>query len=226
MRWSDGARKAKYRAMASNRAPSARWHHVTVARSPQREALVLCLCTSGECVRTEAMVQPWALLVPRSGFAVLELELPLTDVIRQHVLALIASEVAGLGLSVPQLVLVGHGEAASAVLELALSRTLAGAGAILIDLPRGGGRLGKAQSRSAFRFVQHDAPDTTQSLHVDQTVHALRQAGHDIRTIGLPNAAEPTERAIGAFLVELVARASRHHTIARAPGSAPSKDFP
>ncbi|WP_157098745.1 hypothetical protein [Novosphingobium rosa] len=189
------------------------------------EALVLCLCASGDSAATQALAQPWTLLAPRSAFAVIELDLPLSETARQQALALIADGMALRGLSVPHLVLVGQGDAASAALDLALGGGLAGVGAILIDLPPQAPRHRTDQTRSVFRFVQHPAPGTPHSVHVDQTLHALRQDGHDIRTIALPDAPEPTGRAIGAFLVELVARASRHHAIARPSGAAlPSKD--
>jgi hypothetical protein len=128
---------------------------------------------------------------------------------------------------VPHLVLVGQAGAASAVLDLALGGGLGGVGAILIDLPPEAPRHRIDPIRRVFRFVQHGAPDAPHSAHADHTLHALRQAGHDIRTIALPDAPEPTGRAIGAFLVELVARASRHHAIAHPSGDAlPAKDCP
>ncbi len=191
------------------------------------EALVLCLCPSGQSAAMQALAQPWTMLAPRSAFAVLELELPLGEAGEQQALALIDAEVGALGLSMPQLVLVGQGAAASAALDLALENGLAGVGAILIDLPPEAPRQRIDPIRRVFRFVQHGAPEAPHSAHADHTLHALRQAGHDIRTIALPDAPEPTGRAIGAFLVELVARASRHHAIAPAAVPAtPAKDCP
>jgi hypothetical protein len=70
---------------------------------------------------------------------------------------------------------------------------------------------------AALRFLLHGAANAPHDRAFDLMVHALRQSAFDLRTMTLPAGADPAGRALGSFLIELVARASGYRSLPSPP---------
>lgn len=201
--------------------PLLRWKRFGAPAAPA-EALVLQVHETMDATNAEMQASRWRSIVPRSAFAALGMDLYSRRISLAPIQELVHREAKRLGIGLSQIVVVGFGDAAQRALDLLLCNALADVHAILVDLPSASVVVGYPPARGAFRFVQHRLADDPGGRHFDQTIHTLRLAGLDIRTMVLPNGEAATERATDAFLVELVARASRAHPLRRSAESAPT----
>jgi hypothetical protein len=201
-----------------------RWHSFFVPLMTT-EALVVHIGEKGEVERGRAFAAHWTDVVPRSAFAAVEVDLSRRHIGFAPVQAMFRAASKDLGVDLSQIVLIGSGYAALRALDLALCNALRDVHVIAVDLPPSGVVIGLTPVRGAFRFVQHRRLDDPGELHFGHTAHLLREACLDVRTIILPDEPDPTNRAIGTFLVELVARASRYQpTTRREPGASPQPE--
>jgi hypothetical protein len=195
--------------MRSKAFPVQRWHQLSEAEGVA-EALVIVSCDPADVACAQAFAARSGRVVPRCAFAAFEAGHRAGRMVFTPVQEIVEREAHALGLALPQIVLIGAGRAGQYVLDLTLCNALPGVHVIVVDLPPGGVVISLPLAQGSFRFVQHRWPDDPEGYRFDHTIHALRDACLDIRTMVLPNDPGATERAIGTFLVELVARASRH----------------
>lgn len=196
-----------------------RWHSHGAPKSTS-EALILSVCDGDGLLAAAHFAERWAAIVPRSAFAAFQMDLASRKIMFAPIQKMVQQEAGKIGLALSQIVLVGFGPAGLRALDLAICNALSDVHVIAVDLPPSSSvGVGLPPARGAFRFVQHRRADDPDGKHFDHTIHLLRDACLDIRTMVLPDGPDPTDRAIGSFLVELVARASRYQpTVRREPG--------
>lgn len=173
---------------------------------------MLVLFAKGDLSHAEDLARDWAEAVPRSAFAGLETDLESCRITLAPLRERILDEAAKLGLGPLQIIIVGSGKAGQRALDLVLLGIVRGVGAIIVDIPPGPIPISPGGVMGSVRFVQHRQPDDPDGGHFDALVQALRLSSLDIRIIALPEGPDPASRALGTFLVELVANASRHRS--------------
>ena len=187
------------------------WHRLEMPHGTV-EALVLVLCAPGKRATATRFARRWAPVVPHSAFAGLEVEPAYAEATFARLRALIALEVANLGLGANQLILVGAGEMGQCALNLAVLGVVPGVSAIVIDIPPGTIPMGAPTVRAFLRFVQSRQGSHLDRLFFDKMIQVLRSASFDVRSVVLSDGPDPAQRAVGGFLVELVANAGHYRS--------------
>lgn len=189
------------------------WHRLEMPHGTV-EALVLVLCAPGKRATATRFARRWAPVVPHSAFAGLEVEPAYAEATFARLRELIALEVSNLGLGANQLILVGAGEMGQCALNLAVLGVVPGVSAIVIDIPPGITPVGTPAVRAFLRFVQSHQGKPLDRLHFDKMMQILHRASFDVRSVALSDGPgpDPAHRAVGAFLVELVANAGHYRS--------------
>jgi hypothetical protein len=183
------------------------------------DALIVILFARGKLAEAEDLARQWGPSVPRGAFAGLELDLTTTRVDLIGLRVRLAEAADQLGLQTRQVVLVGAGQAGRMAIDMALLGVAPGAGVITLDIPLESAPTNLAPIPASVRMVQTSTPDDPQGERFRAIVEALQRRQINIRSMLLPDLEaarqRATLRAAGAFLVELVASASRLAPAAR-----------
>ena len=183
------------------------------------DALIVILFGRGQEADAEELALRWGPAVPGGAFAGLELDLTTPRVDLVGVRALLAEAADHHGLQTQQIVLLGAGRAGRLAIDLALLGVVPGAAVITLDIPLESPPTTLAPATAAVRMVQHSSPDDPMGERFHAVVEALQRREVNIRSMLLPDLEAATQRATlraaGAFLVELVANASRLAPAAR-----------
>ena len=183
------------------------------------DALIVILFGQGQEADAEALAAQWSPAVPRGAFAGLELDLTTARVDLVAVRVLLAEAADQHGLQTQQIVLLGAGRAGRLAIDLALLGVVPGAAVITLDIPLESAPTTLAPATAAVRMVQRSSPDDPRGERFHAVVEALQRRQVNIRSMLLPDLEAATHRATlraaGAFLVELVANASRLASAAR-----------
>jgi hypothetical protein len=183
------------------------------------DALIVILFGRDQAAEAEDLARQWGPAVPRSAFAGLELDLNTRRVDLVGLRALLADAADRHGLQTQQIVLLGAGRAGQLAIDMALLGVVPGAAVITLDIPLESAPATLAPTPASVRMVQHSTPDDPGGERFHAVVDALQRRQVNIRSMLLPDLAAATQRATlraaGAFLVELVASASRLAPAAR-----------
>jgi hypothetical protein len=177
------------------------------------DALIVILFGEGERAEVAEFTRQWAPAVPRGAFAGLEIDLAARRIDLASLRALIDEAADEHALQERQIVLLGAGRAGRLAIDLAMLGVVPGAAVIALDIPLESAPTALAPSPASVRMVQHSTPDDPRGERFHAVVDALQRRQVNVRSMLLPNLGAATERATrraaGAFLVELVANASR-----------------
>lgn len=203
------------------RSLSAQWHELSRTEDGGGpDALIVILCEEGRTSEAQDFVAQWAPSVPHCAFAGLELDLTARwlDLVLLRVVLLEAA--ARHGLQSGQVVLIGAGPAAEVAIDLGLLGVVPGAAVLTLDLPLEPAAAVVAPARASVRMVQRSTLKDPEGARFHAVVEALKRQQVDVRSQLLPEldagARRAMLRAAGAFLAELVAKASRLAPITRA----------
>jgi hypothetical protein len=194
------------------RPPTLQLHWLSPDDAPG-DALVIILFEQGQKAGAEHLAQLWGPGIPRSVFAGLEIDLAprRTDLVALR--TLVDETVESRGLQTDQVVMLGAGRAGRLAIDLALLGVVPGAAVITLDIPLEAAPTALAPVPASVRMVQHSTPDDPDGERFHAVVEALQQRRVNVRSMLLPDleaaSLRATQRAAGAFLVELVANASR-----------------
>ncbi len=202
------------------RSLSAQWHELSRPGDGGRpDALIVLLFEEGRTSEAQDLAAQWAPSIPHCAFAGLELDLTARwlDLVFLRVVLLEAA--ARHGLQSGQVVLVGAGPAAEVAIDLGLLGVVPGAAVITLDLPLEPTAAIVAPARASVRMVQRSTLEDPQGARFHAIVEALKREHVDVRSQLVPEldtgAGRAMQRAAGAFLAELAAKASRLAPIAR-----------
>lgn len=196
--------------------PTMRWHVLRKAQG-RGDALVVVLARHGDLGFARRLARHWGEAVPHAHFVTARSEFQSGRDFPSEFDRALWNEARRLGLQPSQIILVGHGEAAHFAFERVLHGGLAGLGAILVDMPAVPVPPGVPAMGAVLRFLRHDVPDAPHDRAFDLMVHALRQSAFDLRSMALPAGGDPAGRALGSFLIELVAKASGYRSLSSPP---------
>lgn len=190
-----------------------RWHALRKAQG-RLDALVVVLARPQDLPFARALAGGWGQAVPHCHFVAGRADFhPDQGQIRDLGTSL-GAKLRRLKLGPAQTILIGVGEAARCAFDLVMQSALAGLSAILVDMvPVSVAALAPPMG-SALRFLRRDGDPHHRDA--DAMLHGLRQTAIDLRSMTLPPGPDAISRAIGGFLIELVARAS--------PASFPSSE--
>jgi hypothetical protein len=194
--------------------PTARLHELSrTDHGAPADALIILLFAQGQAAEAQDLAAQWAPSVPRSVFAGLELDLTARRPDLVGLRAVIAEAADRHGLQSQQIVLLGAGRAGRLAIDLALLGVVPGAAVITLDIPLESAPTTLPPAPASVRMVQHSTADDPQGERFRAVVEALQRWQVDVRSMLLPDLEAATQRAklraAGAFLVELVANASR-----------------
>ena len=177
------------------------------------DALIVIVFGEGERAEVVEFTRQWAPAVPRGTFAGLELDLTARRIDLPGVRALIDEAADEHALQEQQIVLLGAGRAGRLAIDLAMLGVVPGAAGIAVDSPLESTPTTLAPGPASVRMVQHSTTDDPGAERFHAVVDALQRRQVNVRTMLLPDLGAATQRAArraaGAFLVELVANASR-----------------
>jgi hypothetical protein len=183
------------------------------------DALIIILFGEGRRAEAEELAWQWGPAVPCGAFAGLELDLTTTRIDLVGLRFCLAEAADQQGLQTRQIVLLGAGQAGRLAIDLALLGVAPGAAVITVDIPLESAPATLAPVPASVRMVQRSSPDDPQGERFRAIVDALQHRQVNIRSMLLPDLEAATQRATlraaGAFLVELVANASRLAPTAR-----------
>jgi hypothetical protein len=183
------------------------------ADSRPPDALIVILFEPDLRAQAEEFARQWAPGVPHGAFAGLELDLTARRIDLVALRTLLAEAAEARGLQTQQIVLLGAGLAGRLAIDLVLLGAVPGAAVITLDIPLEAAPATLASVPASVRMVQNSTPDDPQGERFRAIVDALQSRRINIRSMLLPDLEaarqRATLRAAGAFLVELVANASR-----------------
>ena len=196
-----------------------RLHSLSREDPTSPDALIIILFGEGQMAEAEDLGQQWGPAVPRGAFAGLELDLTMRRMDAVRLRDLLTGAAESHGLHSQQIVLLGAGHAGQVAIDLALLGVVPGAAVITLNIPLEATAATLAPAPAAVRMVQHSSADDPSGERFHAVVDALQRRQVNIRSMLLPDLEAATERATrraaGAFLVELVANASRMAPSAR-----------
>lgn len=181
--------------------------------APRCDALVLILQGEGDPQPAERLADRLRSAMPRSEFALFEVDLAGSEGLPELDIALTETCVQ-LGLQPSQVVLLGHGRTARLALDAALKGAHPISGAVVVcpppdaDAPMARWRLVRVR-------ILHRVSDAVTDTRLRGLLDSLRARQLDVRCMFLPAADRMSEEmllhAAEVFLVELVASASQPH---------------
>jgi hypothetical protein len=188
--------------------------------STDPEALIIVVAARGAASgQVHELAVRWQAVVPRAEFVAIDVDVVqgATDPVILRRLA--AAAAASRSLRLSQIVAFGMGDAGRIVLDLVIRGRFPGAGMLGIDMALWPPLTSIPPTAAMIRLVQHESPEDPGSMRYHALVEAIELEGVDIRSMILPEpstiAREATLRAGAAFLMELVASASRLPTKTR-----------
>jgi hypothetical protein len=157
-----------------------------------------------------AFAEHWQPAVPEAAFVGIELDPTATsDAVRRAATDLAMAR----AIDPTHVVFVGSGDAGRLAAYSILQGTLTGAGVIGLDIVAGSPCPRVLSSATMVRLVQHCTDDDPHVSKLKALVDAMRPQELDVRSMVLPKSARADSavamRAVGTFLVEVVAKASR-----------------
>lgn len=189
-----------------------RWHALRKAQG-RIDALIVVLARRHDLAFARALAQRWGEAVPHGHFVAARADFQAGNMPLDTMLW---GKARTSGLQPSQIILVGVEEAARCAFDLVVNGSLAGLSAILVDMAPALAAPVLPAMGAALRFVRHARADEADSPDLpafEAMIHGLRQASFDLRTITLPEGPDPASRAIGTFLIELVARVSLYRSM-------------
>jgi hypothetical protein len=194
---------------------SIRWHALRKAQG-RLDALVVVLARPQDLAFARTLAARWGHAVPHCHFVAGRGDFHVGRVPARNLGALLGAKLRRLKVPPAQTILIGVGEAARCAFDLVVLGALAGLGAIVVDMapvsampvlpvlpPMG----------AALRFLCHAPADDRERRDFDTMLRGLRQTAIDLRIMTLPPGPDAASRAIGGFLIELVARADWSRSI-------------
>jgi hypothetical protein len=174
-------------------------------------ALVVVLFVGpGEAPDALAFAEHWQRAVPEAAFVGIELDPTATsDAVRRAATDLAIAR----AIDPTQVVFVGSGDAGRLAVHSVLEGGLTGAAVIGLDIVARSPCPPVRWSAAMVRLVQHCSDDDPRVSNLKALVDAMRRQELDVRSMVLPKSARTDPavamRAVGSFLVEAVAKASR-----------------
>lgn len=188
------------------------WHLLLTPKTDV-EALVVILFFKGERTNALRLMRQWTGVIPHCAFAGLEIDPRFTEIGFTHLRRMIGVEASRLGVGTNQLIMIGMGPLGRCALDLAARGVVPGISAIIIDIPDDPVATVPAPAvRTCLRFVQYRSTGDVRRPGFDAMVRMLRRSCFDVRVVALSSGPDPATRAIGGFLVELVANAGHYRS--------------
>jgi hypothetical protein len=184
----------------------------------QPHALIVILVTFGTAAEQALILaRQWQPSVPQAAFV----GIALAYAARQPDIAALRRDIAtaasSRSLHMSQTILLGADEAGRLALDIVLQGVVPAMGVIGLDIAPGPVPSRIAHTAAMVRLIHHRAGERTPA-GFRAVVEAMRRSDVDVRTMMLPDAAQPDhaqtasgimQRAGATFLAELVANASR-----------------
>lgn len=193
-----------------------RWYTLRQAQG-RRDALVAVLARPQDLPFARTLAARWGQAVPHCHFVAGRADFHTGRAPAPGLGASLGAKLRRLKVAPAQTILIGVGEAARCAFDLVVFGGLVGLGAILVDIPVKTAPVFAAPvpptMGAALRLLRQDGDGDPDRRDFDAMLHALRQAAIDYRTMSLPQDPDAVGRAIGGFLIELVARASWHRSL-------------
>lgn len=199
-----------------------RWHALRKAQG-RLDALVVVLARPQDLAFARTLAARWGQAVPHCHFVAGRGDFHAGRVPARNLGASLGAKLRRLKVPPAQTVLIGVGEAARCAFDLVMLGALAGLGAIVVDMAPVSVLPVSPPMGATLRFLCHAPAYDRERRDFDTMLRGLRQTAIDLRTMTLPPGPDAASRAIGGFLIELVARAGWSRSI---PSAVPTPATP